>query len=71
VEVGVVHRERREDARANELVERQPRREADEVADDVGRDAVVPRGTRRELERHAGQPLDQRLEALRLEGVEA
>ena len=41
------------------------------MTDDVGRDAVVPRGAGRELERHAGQSLDQRLEALRLEGVEA
>ena len=48
-----------------------PRGEGHEVADDVGRDAVVPRAARRELERHAGQPLDQRFEALGLEGVEA
>ena len=71
MERGVDHAQRAQDALLQELVERHARDLADQVAQHVGGDRVVPGRAGRELQRHLGQRVDEALQAAGLlEGLE-
>ncbi len=60
--VGVVHAERIEDALLDELLERHAADLADEIADHVGGDRIIPGLARREFQRDVGEILDHALQ---------
>ena len=65
-EVGVVHAERIEDAFLQELFERLAADFADEIADHVGGDGIIPGLAGREFQRNFRKVLDHRLQRSRL-----
>ena len=67
--VGIVHAERIEDAFLEELLERHPADLADEIADDVGGDRIVPGLAGREFQRDFGEVLDHRLQRSRFQDL--
>ena len=60
MEVGIVHAERLEDALFEELLERHAADLADEIADHVGCDGIVPGFARRKLQRQFCKVVDHR-----------
>ncbi len=60
--IGVVHAERIEDALLQELFERHAADLADEIADDIGGDGIIPGLAGRKFQRHFGKIVDHRLQ---------
>ncbi|PAV66662.1 hypothetical protein WR25_22670 [Diploscapter pachys] len=60
----VVHAQRAEDARGEELVERYPRHALHHCAEHIGRDGVIPRRSRREFQRQLAQRRDEAVEVV-------